>query len=154
MYLVECYNDETVLRALGIGPRQVRRMKGKGNVMNELKHGALVHVGLVDCDVLSPNPVPLEPFVLRETAHDAALYTWKEQRLVVVEDNIEDWMVKAMKASLLSLEDYLPAKNAAELNRLENRVNDPRLRKALDALQEKKSPHVSTLRRFLCLPHS
>ncbi len=150
MFLVECFNDETVLRALGVPKQQVRRMKGKGNVIGHLKKD--LHrsdTGMVDCDAKSPNPARLEPFTRAEAAHDAVLYTWKGQRLVVVEDNIEDWIVKALQASGLKLSDFTPASTAAELNRLESRVCEPGLMKAMEALATERSPHLATLKRFL-----
>lgn len=150
MVLVECYNDETVLRALGCSKRDIRRMSGKGNVIRRLKKDAHRNdVGMVDRDARSPNPAPLEPFVRAEAAHDLVLHKWKEQRLVVVEDNIEDWIVKALTASGLKLSDYTPARTATDLNRLEARVCEPGLMNAIAALDEKGSAHLSTLRSFL-----
>ena len=152
MVLVECYNDETVLRALGCSRRDIRRMRGKANVIGHLKKEAHRNdIGMVDRDARSPNPAPVEPFVLTEQAHDAALYIWKDQRLVVVEDNIEDWIVKALGAAGLSLADYTPASTAAELNRLEARVCEPGLMKAIDALAMSRSSHLATLKRYLNL---
>ena len=150
MVLVECYNDETVLRALGWSRKDIRRMRGKGNVINHLKKGGQLDVvGLVDRDARSPNPTPLEPFIRAEAAHDAVLYTWKGQRLVVVEDSIEVWVVRALEASGLQLIDYTPARTAADLHRLEARVCEPGLTKAIEALVAKSSAHVATLKRFL-----
>lgn len=150
MFLVECFNDETVLRALGVPKKNVRRMKGKANVIGHLKKDLHRNdVGMVDRDVKSPNPASLGPFTLAEAAHDAVLYTWKGQRLVVVEDNIEDWIAKALQASGLKLSDYTPATNAAELNRLESRVCEPGLMKAMDALGANRSAHLATLKRYL-----
>lgn len=152
MFLVECFNDETVLRALGVPKKDIRRMKGKANVIGHLKKDRHRNdTGMVDRDARSPNPARLEPFTRTEAAHDAVLYTWNDQRLVVVEDNIEDWIAKAMRASGLELSDYTPASNAAELNRLESRVCEPGLTKAIQALEERGSAHLATLRRFLGL---
>ena len=153
MVLVECYNDETVLRALGCSRKDIRRMRGKGNVINQLKKEVNRNViGMVDRDARSPNPAPLEPFTRAEAAHDAVLYTWKDQRLVVVEDNIEDWIVKALEASGLELSDFTPAKTATELNRLEARVCEPGLMKAISALLDRRSAHLGTLKNYLRIP--
>lgn len=150
MILVECYNDETVLRALGVGKRGVMRMRGKANVINHLKRELhRGHVGMVDRDARSPNPAPLHPFNEKDAAHDAVLYMWKEQRLVVVEDKIEDWIEKALKASGMELKAFTPANNAIELHRLEARVCEPGLMRAMAALERERSAHVATLRRFL-----
>jgi len=152
MFLVECYNDETVLRAIGVSRKAIRRMRGKSNVIGHLKKDAhRKDTGMVDRDARSPNPAPLGPFIHAEAEHDAVLYTYKEQRLVVVEDNIEDWIVKALLACGLKLSDYTPASTAAKLNRLEARVCEPGLMKAMNALLENGSPHVATLKRYLGL---
>lgn len=152
MILVECYNDETVLRALGCNRRDIRRMRGKSNVIGHLKKDAhRIDAGMVDRDLSSPNPASLEPFVRMESAHDLELFMWNEQRLVVVHDNIEDWIVKSLQASGLHISDFTPARNAVELNRLEARVCEPGLERALKALTGKQSPHLATLRRFLAL---
>lgn len=152
MFLVECFNDETVLRALGVPKQQVRRMKGKANVIGHLKKDLHRNdTGMVDHDAKSPNSAHLEPFTRTEAAHDAVLYVWKGQRLVVVEDNIEDWIAKALQASGLKLSDYTPATTAAELNRLESRVCEPGLMKAMEVLAANRSVHLATLKRFLGL---
>ena len=152
MFLVECFNDETVLRALGISKQQIRRMRGKANVIGHLKKEHHRNdTGMVDRDMKSPNPASLEPFTRVEAAHDAVLYMRQGQRLVVVEDNIEEWITKALKAAGLKLSAYTPASNAAELNRLESRVCEPGLMKAIEALDANGSAHLSTLRRFLGL---
>ena len=150
MFLVECFNDETVLRALGVHKKDIRRMKGKANVIGHLRTEQHRNdTGMVDSDARSPNPASLEPFTRLEAAHDAVLYTRKDQRLVVVEDNIEEWITKALKASGLKLSDYTPANNAAELNRLESRVCEPGLMKAMEALAADRSAHLATLKRYL-----
>lgn len=150
MFLVECFNDETVLRALGVPKKDIRRMRGKANVIGHLKkeqHRS--DTGMVDRDAGSPNPASQEPFTRVEAACDALLYMRKGQRLVVVDDNIEEWITKALKASGLKLSDYTPAHNAAELNRLESRVCEPGLMKAMEALEASRSAHVATLKRYL-----
>lgn len=149
MFLVECFNDETVLRALGVPRKDVRRMRGKGNVIGHLKKELHRNdVGLVDHDARSPNPARLEPFTRAEAGHDAVLYTWKEQRLVVVEDNIEQWVEKALRASGLTLSQFTPAASAAQLHSLESRVCEPGLMKAMAALEANNSAHLGTLRRY------
>jgi len=150
MFLVECFNDETVLRALGVPKQQIRRMRGKANVIGHLKKDLHRNdSGMVDRDARSPNPASLGPFTHAEAAHDAVLYTWEGQRLVVVEDNIEDWVVKALQASGLKISDYTPVSTAADLNRLESRVCEPGLMKAMHALATSHSAHLATLKRYL-----
>jgi len=152
MYLVECYNDETVLRALGVRSQDIRRMKGKGNVLNRLKRdGTIDFIGMVDDDPRSPHPVPLAPFVRHEQRSDLTLYGWNSNRLIVVHDTLEDWIFRAMNGCGLDPLQHLAASDAAMLHRMESRVVDPKLTRAIEALAASRSVHLSVLREFLGL---
>ena len=151
--LVECFTDENVVRGLGLVKADVRRMKGKGNVLNFLKQDPrIAHTGLVDKDARSLNAAPIEPFVLVEKRHDAALYTWRSHRLVVVEDNIEDWLSKALTTSKLDFKQFGLPHTAGQLNKLEPQVGDARVLKLMQQLIEARSPYVATLKKFLAIP--
>ena len=151
MYLVECFNVETVLRVLGVPKQHIRRMKGKGNVLNELKRDPdTEHVGMVDADARSANPVPLPPFMLKEDQDGLRLYVWKTHRLVVVHDRIEDWIMAVMVEVGLELSAFhLPVTDAVGLHRMEMQVMDPRLVSALNEAVKRESARVQTLRRML-----
>lgn len=151
MYLVECYNDETVLRVLGVPKRSIRRMRGKGNVMNALKQDPdVVHIGMVDHDVRSANPVPLGPFTLEAVRDGVSLHVWKTHRLVVVHDRVEDWIMSALSAAGLQLSTFhLPATDAAGLHRVEMQLMDTRLVNALGEAVKREPAQVRTLREFL-----
>jgi len=148
MYLVECFNDETVLRVLGVHPKRIRRMKGKGNVLNKLKKEVQeAHIGLVDRDARSLNPVPLAPFMEKETRQGLALYVWGGNRLVVVDDKIEDWIFRAAAQAKVRL----PRKDAHELHRLEARVMHPLLLPVLEELVKASPKSVVDLQELLGL---
>lgn len=150
MYLVECYNDETVLRVLGVPKAEIRRMKGKGNVMNELKRAGAPQVGLVDRDVRSAHPVPLEPFSLTDERDGLSVHTWQNQRLVVVHDRIEDWIAACVADAGLGFAEFnIPVKDAAALHRVEMRVMDARLVRLLQEVVRREVTRVDTLRAFL-----
>lgn len=153
MFLVECYNDETVLRVLGVPKAEIRRMRGKGNVLNRLKREAADPItGMVDRDSASPHAGKLVPFVLAEECDGLALHTWKKNRLVVVDDRIEDWIMNALKQANMDPAAHRLPTNAAGLHRLETQVMDTRLVDALTMACDALPATVRTMRRFLGLP--
>lgn len=140
-----------MLRVLGVPKSSIRRMRGKGNVLNKLKSDPdEPHIGLVDRDRRAQHPVTLAPFQEAERIDGLALYTWKQHRLVEVDDRIEDWIMAVVSEAKLDLKRFhLPIKDADELHRLEMQVMDIRLANALKAAIAADNAPVRTMKRFL-----
>ena len=157
MYLVECYNDETLLLALGVGRQQIRRMRGKANVVGRLrKNPNALNVGMVDRDRHSENPVPMDDFRVVSNNNGVEGRIKGKTRLVILDDNLEDWIIKAFAEGKRDLKkkrlaDYgLPAK-PTELHRIESRVADVALTALIKDLDAAGLSHLASLRLGLGL---
>ncbi|HQW06748.1 MAG TPA: hypothetical protein PLV08_14565 [Flavobacteriales bacterium] len=150
MHLVECYSDENLLRALGIPGRDIRRMRGKGNVMRFLQRkvdGPCI--ALLDLDRNEAQPSDLKVFTRQSEEHGVSMYTWKEHRLIFLDDNLEDWLVRAVKRAGKRMNDFGLPDDVRALHAIEPKVGDSRFAKAISFLDEVHSPALLALRRFL-----
>lgn len=152
MYLVECYSDENLLRGLGIPGRSIRRMRGKGKVMLHIKQNSQQpHTALLDRDRLEAQPKDLALFTLEKLGEGVERYTWGAHTVVMLDDNLEQWLVRAAKLAGLEMRDFRLPTTPEELHRIEPKVGDPRMLELVRGLEEKRSPAMSVLRGALGL---
>ena len=152
MYLVECFSDENLLRGLGIPGKSIRRMRGKGKVMLFImQHSERSHVALMDRDRNEAQPNDLRLFKLEKLGEGVERYSWRAHTVVMLDDNLEQWLVRAARLSGVDLRDFnLPATPEA-LHRIEPRVGDPRMLDLVRRLEKKRSPAIGVLRAALGL---
>lgn len=106
--LVECYPDESLLRALGVPRKQLRHESCKGQVVKRvLKFDCAT--GLVDEDPTSPQPRELDNYGQVQAAEGLRLLARrddKDKRLIVICPRLEDWLIQRARASGIKLEEY------------------------------------------------
>ncbi len=106
--LVECYADETLLRALGVPRKQLRHERCKGEVVKHvLKFDCAI--GLIDEDPASPQPRELDNYKEVRAAEGLRLLARrddKNKRLIVVCPRLEDWLLHRARLSDIRPEDY------------------------------------------------
>ena len=150
MFLVECYSDENLLRGLGVPGRSIRRMRGKGNVVRFLIERATEPtVALMDRDRQESQPRALVRFQLETRGEGVERYSWGKHTLVMLDDNLEEWLVRATKLVGASMSDFKLPTTAAELHRIEPKVGDERMLKLVRHLVEQRSPAFAVLKAAL-----
>jgi hypothetical protein len=150
MFLVECYSDENLLRGLGIPAGSIRRMYGKGNVLNFVsKDAAMPHIALLDKDRNKSQPRALSLFKLEQCSQGVERYAWRKHTLVLLDDYLEDWLVRATKLTGANMSDFKLPATAAELHRIELEVGDERMLKLVRHLVEQRSPALAVLKEAL-----
>lgn len=152
MYLVECYSDENLLRGLGIPGRSIRRMRGKGKVLLfVMQHAEQQFTALMDRDRMESQPKDLGRFQLEKLGEGVERYTWRKHTLVMLDDNLEEWLVRAVRLAGSAMSDFKLPATPAELHRIEPKVGDQRMITLVRHLVEKRSPAMGVLRGALGL---
>jgi hypothetical protein len=140
MYLVECFSDENLLRGLGIPGKSIRRMRGKGKVMLfMMQHAEQPQMALMDRDRNEAQPKDLRHFKLEKLGEGVERYTRGEHTVVMLDDNLEQWLVRAAKLAGVDLREFKLPTTAEELHRIEPKVGDPRMLDLVRRLDEKRS---------------
>lgn len=150
MYLVECYNDGTVLLTLGLPGKLVRRMYGKGNVIVKLRQyrdGSLTC--MMDLDRQRSGLQGLKDLALVRQDHYLHLYQWKDHRVIMVDDCIEDWLVRMTTLTGKRMADFGLPEDPRAIHRRERKEMDPKIVSVVRHLEQADSPGIRTLKEFL-----
>lgn len=150
MYLVECYNDGTVLLALGLERIKVKRLYGKGNVIRELrKPERQPVVAMMDMDRNKTGTQGLAGLQVLDKLHGLELLGLATHRIIMVDDYLEDWLVRISKSAGVRLPDFGLPEDARSLHRQEAQEANPKLTALVQHLAEVRSPGMMTLIRYL-----
>lgn len=107
MIVVECYLDEYLVKLLGLPKRLIKHQHGKGKVMKFLReYGS---IGIVDEDPYSAQPKDLCYYEEIENSENIKLLQRKgdqSKHLIVISDNMEDWIAKRAKINNISMKEY------------------------------------------------
>jgi hypothetical protein len=150
--VVECGNDEALMLALGLPARLVKHEGNRDEVVKYiLKHPAGGPLGLVDEDPGTEHGGQRKQFVRGKALHQVRTDRFGHRALVVLMPRLEDWLVQAVKSaggSMAKLDKSL-SDDPAYLHRELNPMGDTRMAKIVGFLQDKKSKHLSELRKAL-----
>ena len=132
MIFCECYNDETLLRALGKARKEVKHNSNKFEVCKSLKKNN-DSIGLLDQD----------PGKLQDRYTEGLTKTYEDNGIMILEDRqsnnkvivlcpeLEPWLNKAFKESGIAISNYhLPSDlheigtNDSKLLRLRHMITD------------------------------
>lgn len=150
MYLVECYNDESLLRAMGVPSREIRRIYGKGKLMGFIRRRTDAPcIAVLDMDRNQPQPKELEVFKSERKGHGLQLRTWQAHRVVLLDDNLEDWLVRTVHRAHGRMETFKLPDDPDTLHGIEMKPVDPRIGNLVDFLRERQSEPMRLLREFL-----
>lgn len=152
--VVECDNDELLLRILGV---QRGRIQHEGNrdevvkyVLNKPAEG---YLGLIDEDPGTQHGAQRLHFKNGPARQGVLLATNGKRTLVVLRPFLEHWLLDAVHAcgSRMSALDKGLSDEPRELHRQFSPRGDNRMKKVVDHLEKKKSKHLAELRRALRL---
>ena len=96
--LVECFADEALVRALGVGRREILHAGDRGRVCNKMRKGSRL-TGLVDEDPGGPTPGYLDELALIEESGDMRVLEDKSRgnKLIVLRPRLEEWILEAAR---------------------------------------------------------
>ena len=153
MIIVECANDELLLRTLKV-PR--RRIEHKGGGREEVVKAVLARkpgscIGLIDADPQTPHGHNRGLFKNGPMKHDVCEALHEKRRLVVLRPRLEGWLLSAVKAAGLrmSVLDKGLSDDERELHGQLAPRGDMRMAKIIEQLEKKGSAHLKELRAQL-----
>lgn len=153
-YVVECSSDERLLLLLGARRRAVIHEGNRDEVVKYiLKKEPGQFIGMIDEDPGTLHGNQRRQFVNGPPQHDHFTATYGERKLIVLQPMLESWLIKAVKAvggSMPAIDRSL-SDDARELHRSLAPRGDSRLKRVIDFLQEKNSPHLRALKATLGL---
>ena len=153
MIYLECYNDEAVVRGLGVPRRSIEHEHGKSLVASALLRSRdLDAIGMVDQD---PRGTPIPYFKEFKLVDDLPVLRLaryrhpKDQKwLVEICPDLEPWFYEAAKAVELKPKDYNLPENHRQLHD-QPKVYAKRVTAFAEALIKTNSPHLLKLKEWL-----
>ncbi len=153
-YVVECSSDERLLLLMGAPRRSVVHEGNRDEVVKFiLKKEAGKFIGMIDEDPGTIHGNQRRQFQDGPAQHDHYVASFQDKKLVLLQPMLEGWLVKAVKSvgGSMSAIDKGLSDDPRELHRTLAPRGDTRLKKVIDFLKEKDSPHLRALRRTLGL---
>lgn len=153
MIIVECANDELLLRTLKV-PRKRIEHKGGGReevvkAVLEMEAGSCI--GMIDADPSTAHGRNRGLFKDRPMKHGVRDSLYGRRRLVVIQPRLEGWLLSAVEAAGLrmSVLDKGLSDDERELHGQLAPRGDKRMAKIIGLLEKKGSAHLKELRRQL-----
>jgi len=111
MIYLECYNDEAVVRGLGVPKRHIEHEAGKSLVADAMLRSRQAQViGLVDQDPGAAPPPYLREFKPVDDKPQLRLVRYQHPKdgkwLVEIQPDLEPWLYEAAKATGLKPKDF------------------------------------------------
>lgn len=150
--VVECSNDELLLRTLGVPRNRIQHGGSRNEVVKVvLRKDADHFIGLVDEDATTQHGIQRLSFKNGISRNGICVATNGKLRLVVLQPFLEGWLLAAVHAckGRMSQIDNGLSDNARALHNEFAPRGDKRMQKVIKFLESKKSKHLSELKSAL-----
>ena len=147
---VECKPDETLAFALGVKRREVEHALGRPGVCAQLSRRNGV-TGMVDEDPDSAPHAYMRTLVENSWQHNTRVLddTLRNNRLVVINPRLEEWLVQSAKSASLKMTDFgFEDDNGLHLHREINHRLD-NVKRLVEALLEVRNPRILRLQSLI-----
>lgn len=153
--VVECDNDELLLRIIGMPRERIQHEGNRDEVVKYVVNNAPGRfIGLIDEDPGTQFGAMRQRFKSGRPQHGLSIASNGPRRLVVLSPFLEGWLLQAVKAcgGRLSALDKGLSDDARALHRQFSPRGDQRMRKVIAFLQRERSAHLKALRKALDIP--
>jgi hypothetical protein len=107
MILIECFNDEELVKQLGFVKKQYRHERNKGEVVKRLKKEPSISIGIVDEDKEADQPGDMKFYHTIDTVGSIKLKRKDAIRfLIVISPYLEEWIYGVARRNKIIPEDY------------------------------------------------
>ncbi|GAB6286474.1 MAG: hypothetical protein STSR0009_26750 [Methanoregula sp.] len=150
MMIVECYNDEYLIRKLATGVK-IKHEKGIGNVvLRTFAHTNVI--GMIDEDGTQANPRLFQShYILIEDAKDMKIYRKNNDTMNLIVElcpALEGWLINRASRCGLLMRDFGLPDNRADLFKLKRLDGDKRYDRFLNAVIP-KDEQLQKLKRLI-----
>lgn len=108
MIVIECNNDEFLIKSFGFPRKKISHQRCKGEVVKRV--GKLPKaVGIIDEDPQSNQPGDLKKYKEIQAHGNLKLFTGKndnKNRIIQISPYLEHWIINRTKSNNINIEDY------------------------------------------------
>jgi len=146
MILIECYNDEELVKQLGFMKKQYKHERNKGEVVNRLKKEPSISIGIVDEDQKANQPSEMKFYQTIDMMGSIKLKKKDAIRfLIEISPYLEEWIYKVARRNKIIPEDYGLSKDAHKLPK----KPDHKFKEFLKVLIENNDLEIKTMRQWI-----
>ena len=144
MILIECFNDEELVKQLGFVKKQYKHMANKPAVVKGLRVES--GIGIVDEDQESDQPDDMKFYHIIDTVGSIKLKRKDSIRfLIVISPRLEEWIYIVARRNKIIPEDYGLPKEARKLPK----IPDHKFKEFLKILIENNDSEIKTIRQSI-----
>lgn len=146
MILIECYNDEELVKQLGFKKKQYKHMANKPEVVKGLKKGSGISIGIVDEDQEANQPSDVRFYQTIDMIGSIKLKKKDAIRfLIEISPYLEEWIYRVAGRNKIIPEDYGLPKAAHNLPK----KPDHKFKEFLRVLIENNDLEIKTMRQWI-----
>jgi exoribonuclease R len=146
MILIECNNDEELVKQLGFKNKQCKHELNKGEVVKRLKRESNISIGIVDEDKEADQPSDMKFYHTIDTVGSIKLKRKDSIRfLIVISPRLEEWIYGVARRNKIIPEDYGLPKVAHRLPK----KPDHKFKEFLKVLIENNDLEIETMRQWI-----
>ncbi len=148
MIVVECYNDELLVKTIGFS--KIKHEGGKGRVLERVKKNSGV-IGIIDEDPDSIQPPEISEYTEKESKSTIKLLIIrydKHKRIIQISPYLEDWILNRARQNRISPRDFNLPNDSKELHNIPHVERKRDFQKFLVKLVE-IDDEVAILRKWL-----
>ncbi len=147
---LECWNDEAVVRALGIPKKAIRHQSGSGAVAEALRKSSVPCLGMVDEDPRGTVPRYFGSFVVEDKGDGLILkiHPKAKHRLIVVMPDLEPWLLAVSQSVNVPPGDFKLPPDAKTLHQI-GHAQRFRFAEWIERMLERGAPGLRRLQTWL-----
>ena len=141
MIIVECNNDELLLRILGVGKKKIKHESGKGDVLRLASKNSPV-LAFIDDDPDSEQPKERDNYqiaIQEETLQCCVHFADPEKRLVIISPLLEKWLLIRARKNGIDPKKYGLPEDPKELKSIPHLEKNLKFRQFIEDLARKDS---------------
>ena len=108
MIIIECNNDEFLIKSFGFPRKQISHQRCKGEVLKRV--GKLpAAIGIIDEDPQSNQPGELKKYKVIQTHGNLKLFTGRNdqnRKIIQISPYLEHWIISRVKSNNIDVKDY------------------------------------------------
>lgn len=150
MIVLECNNDEFLVKNLGFSKKQVRHESCKGKVLKKIRITPHA-VGMVDEDPQSTPPREMQEYIKIKSGEGIRLFRKKndqKKKLVLISPYLEHWLLDRAKQNKIKPKDYALPDNPKKLHNITHAEKNKNFREFIRTLIS-ADKEIHTLKKWL-----
>ena len=146
MILIECYNDEELVKQLGFKKKQYKHKANKPEVVKGLKKESSISIGIVDEDQEANQPSEMKFYQTIDIMGSIKLKKKDTTKfLIEISPYLEEWLYKIAKRNRIIPENYGLPKEAHDLPK----KPDAKSRRFIKDIIDNRDHEIEVIRQWI-----